>query len=130
MIRRPPRSTLFPYTTLFRSVEQDVGRPGSARSGERADDRLAAQKRLQLLRLEPRVEEILRAPHQDLDLAEQVLLESTRQTRRLQQAEEIAGARRRRVGGRHQEQRLDELRQPVERRLVRLVHLRVARREL
>src|SRR5690242_21268677 len=26
MIRRPPRSTLFPYTTLFRSV-QDVGRP-------------------------------------------------------------------------------------------------------
>src|SRR5256886_6634674 len=23
MIRRPPRSTLFPYTTLFRSLEQD-----------------------------------------------------------------------------------------------------------
>src|SRR5689334_23888757 len=23
MIRRPPRSTLFPYTTLFRSPEQD-----------------------------------------------------------------------------------------------------------
>src|SRR5438876_7965174 len=23
MIRRPPRSTLFPYTTLFRSVRQD-----------------------------------------------------------------------------------------------------------
>src|SRR2546425_6992844 len=25
MIRRPPRSTLFPYTTLFRSVDGDVG---------------------------------------------------------------------------------------------------------
>src|SRR5690242_21096063 len=25
MIRRPPRSTLFPYTTLFRSREQRVG---------------------------------------------------------------------------------------------------------
>src|ERR1019366_9831384 len=25
MIRRPPRSTLFPYTTLFRSVEDDLG---------------------------------------------------------------------------------------------------------
>src|SRR3989475_4706445 len=25
MIRRPPRSTLFPYTTLFRSDEQDFG---------------------------------------------------------------------------------------------------------
>src|SRR2546427_12065877 len=24
MIRRPPRSTLFPYTTLFRSLEADV----------------------------------------------------------------------------------------------------------
>src|SRR2546430_8917697 len=24
MIRRPPRSTLFPYTTLFRSVDPDV----------------------------------------------------------------------------------------------------------
>ena len=23
MIRRPPRSTLFPYTTLFRSISQD-----------------------------------------------------------------------------------------------------------
>src|SRR3712207_8804346 len=27
MIRRPPRSTLFPYTTLFRSLDGDVGRP-------------------------------------------------------------------------------------------------------
>src|SRR3712207_7377662 len=27
MIRRPPRSTLFPYTTLFRSAEQ-LGFPG------------------------------------------------------------------------------------------------------
>src|SRR3712207_7309710 len=25
MIRRPPRSTLFPYTTLFRSVEERLG---------------------------------------------------------------------------------------------------------
>src|SRR3712207_8925884 len=26
MIRRPPRSTLFPYTTLFRSIEVEAGR--------------------------------------------------------------------------------------------------------
>src|SRR2546427_4253838 len=26
MIRRPPRSTLFPYTTLFRSVDADAAR--------------------------------------------------------------------------------------------------------
>src|SRR5688572_32189426 len=33
MIRRPPRSTLFPYTTLFRSVLA-VARVGCALSGE------------------------------------------------------------------------------------------------
>src|SRR3989442_2947762 len=28
MIRRPPRSTLFPYTTLFRSVDEGIGDAG------------------------------------------------------------------------------------------------------
>src|SRR3989441_6002977 len=28
MIRRPPRSTLFPYTTLFRSLSLAIGRNG------------------------------------------------------------------------------------------------------
>src|SRR3712207_7944273 len=39
MIRRPPRSTLFPYTTLFRSRHGDprgVGRGGAAVRGRRA----------------------------------------------------------------------------------------------
>src|SRR3712207_7617967 len=31
MIRRPPRSTLFPYTTLFRSPADEVGEPGVRR---------------------------------------------------------------------------------------------------
>src|SRR3989441_4508786 len=42
MIRRPPRSTLFPYTTLFRSLVLDrgtVARPAAA-------DRAAVQRRL------------------------------------------------------------------------------------
>src|SRR2546422_4442430 len=29
MIRRPPRSTLFPYTTLFRSLLREVADPGA-----------------------------------------------------------------------------------------------------
>src|SRR2546430_12388342 len=40
MIRRPPRSTLFPYTTLFRSeapVCSDVGRTGSDEGDEGRD---------------------------------------------------------------------------------------------
>src|SRR3989442_7066133 len=31
MIRRPPRSTLFPYTTLFRSLSTRLARRGSPR---------------------------------------------------------------------------------------------------
>src|SRR2546430_9850363 len=30
MIRRPPRSPLFPYTTLFRSLSAELTRPGAA----------------------------------------------------------------------------------------------------
>src|SRR3989449_6436526 len=38
MIRRPPRSTLFPYTTLFRSL---VDQPAvDAENGKRAADRI------------------------------------------------------------------------------------------
>src|SRR3712207_8165980 len=31
MIRRPPRSTLFPYTTLFRSIPEETRALGTAR---------------------------------------------------------------------------------------------------
>src|SRR5262249_60333142 len=39
MIRRPPRSTLFPYTTLFRSAARGAASPGARqrRRGRRAD---------------------------------------------------------------------------------------------
>src|SRR3712207_7172532 len=35
MIRRPPRSTLFPYTTLFRSAARPQGRPTARRARPR-----------------------------------------------------------------------------------------------
>src|SRR5438105_9263565 len=35
MIRRPPRSTLFPYTTLFRSCPADRRRPRTLRRSQR-----------------------------------------------------------------------------------------------
>src|SRR5260370_17592975 len=34
MIRRPPRSTLFPYTTLFRSQDGQQGQEGNPAQGE------------------------------------------------------------------------------------------------
>src|SRR5438552_11581127 len=37
MIRRPPRSTLFPYTTLFRSLAPAAGGDGRHRSGLAGD---------------------------------------------------------------------------------------------
>src|SRR3712207_8310238 len=43
MILRPPRSTLFPYTTLFRSVPNAVGAPDPARSPE--DTRVGLARR-------------------------------------------------------------------------------------
>src|SRR5258708_18407805 len=47
MIRRPPRSTLFPYTTLFRSVvvaeRGGVDRGGAAAAGGDADGRRIGQ---------------------------------------------------------------------------------------
>src|SRR3712207_7751917 len=38
MIRRPPRSTLFPYTTLFRSYVEAHGRPPTMLMRSREDD--------------------------------------------------------------------------------------------
>src|SRR5258708_28409544 len=35
MIRRPPRSTLFPYTTLFRSKKLPVGRSNDLEVGQK-----------------------------------------------------------------------------------------------
>src|SRR2546422_3499648 len=46
MIRRPPRSTLFPYTTLFRSRRrrQPPGRGGSARGAQPPGARRASAR--------------------------------------------------------------------------------------
>src|SRR3712207_7847086 len=45
MIRRPPRSTLFPYTTLFRSIGDQVGE-AAVRAGYGPTIRADAVKRL------------------------------------------------------------------------------------
>src|SRR5260221_5324735 len=48
MIRRPPRSTLFPYTTLFRSPQepgQEAQRHAERREGDDDDPPQAVQRR-------------------------------------------------------------------------------------
>src|SRR2546427_8887397 len=54
MIRRPPRSTLFPYTTLFRSTP----RPG----GDRTEEVQVAQQVLQSLGLRSFVAQVTACP--------------------------------------------------------------------
>src|SRR5258708_15871974 len=51
MIRRPPRSTLFPYTTLFRSLHRrsHLGAPSTGPNG-RLLDRSGQAKKPQVLR--------------------------------------------------------------------------------
>src|SRR3712207_8952168 len=43
MIRRPPRSTLFPYTTLFRSVPSGLRHPRADRRGVRRRGRVGRE---------------------------------------------------------------------------------------
>src|SRR2546430_10218947 len=45
MIRRPPRSTLFPYTTLFRSPFDEIGDRRSRASEHRREDRAITETR-------------------------------------------------------------------------------------
>src|SRR2546422_4852437 len=46
MIRRPPRSTLFPYTTLFRSLRLPAQSPARGRRDGRTTDRLLRDGRV------------------------------------------------------------------------------------
>src|SRR2546422_3885335 len=65
MIRRPPRSTLFPYTTLFRSTAPYTGRPsvpatceesGLSTSGSKKDCRsYRSRKPVSISRRSPRL---------------------------------------------------------------------------
>src|SRR2546422_6840197 len=88
MIRRPPRSTLFPYTTLFRSVRSRRGEPradlGSAERrdavGHRGGLRLRAGRRLRQ-RARGRSEEHTSELQSRLHLVCRLLLEKKKKKR-------------------------------------------------
>src|SRR2546427_8148314 len=88
MIRRPPRSTLFPYTTLFRSHQP--GRPAVAQgvqapqAHERLLEHALAPLRIRLARL------VVRQGRDDLDaLGRQQLRRSEEHTSELQSQSNI-----------------------------------------
>src|SRR5438105_7233852 len=45
MIRRPPRSTLFPYTTIFRSPKRDIGTQSTKHFASRFTNRNVSNSR-------------------------------------------------------------------------------------
>src|SRR5689334_23841825 len=60
MIRRPPRSTLFPYTTLFRSIGQVIsGMPQHPDIGKQSGDQISPLLVCEEARLEIHVREVL-----------------------------------------------------------------------
>src|SRR5438067_8912273 len=72
MIRRPPRSTLFPYTTLFRSRFQVSCRPALIRRGERSGKerpRLVRTNRNRRCRLQDRKSTRLNSSHVSISYA-------------------------------------------------------------
>src|SRR3712207_8991957 len=72
MIRRPPRSTLFPYTTLFRSC-----RPGELAAGARTEQAEVPGG----VRLAPRVRDPVPAGAARAGLRQQALPEDRKSTR-------------------------------------------------
>src|SRR5258707_11680117 len=94
MIRRPPRSTLFPYTTLFRSGQNAshliaiLGPRSSARGGSRL------QKRLGLLHVSQcRSEEHTSELQSRQYLVCRLLLEKKKKHRRVQRNRHVTPAR-------------------------------------
>src|SRR2546429_2209471 len=74
MIRRPPRSTLFPYTTLFRSTDDCIELFGERRALDVVDEEAAAQRRL-VIRAVRRSEEHTSELQSRLHLVCRLLLE-------------------------------------------------------
>src|SRR3989442_11261711 len=88
MIRRPPRSTLFPYTTLFRSrLEQAAGALVAGQTVERGPQRATEQRGVRrpatVGRSEEHTSELQSRPH----LVCRLLLEKKKNRKKRQEAE-------------------------------------------
>src|SRR5687768_18614159 len=73
MIRRPPRSTLFPYTTLFRSLSRNAGVPPAEPAASPPPRR--SRSTLRLIREDSRSEEHTSELQSRLHLVCRLLLE-------------------------------------------------------
>src|SRR3989442_7530954 len=88
MIRRPPRSTLFPYTTLFRShpASADLGADALGRLG---DERARRPRRLAVADAEQRSEEHTSELQSRPHLVCRLLLEKKKSRKILERAADL-----------------------------------------
>src|SRR3712207_9092641 len=89
MIRRPPRSTLFPYTTLFRSKDLTVSVGGGA-----VTVKVNGQKEVLEVKLS---DEILKEAASDKEMLEDLILSGINEAMR--QAEELAESEMNKITG-------------------------------
>src|SRR5260221_6031144 len=88
MIRRPPRSTLFPYTTLFRSIQEEVAQTEQSRASSRNECQFleepdAVHEHRRARATEVRSEEHTSELQSHSDLVCRLLLEKKNKTKRL-----------------------------------------------
>src|SRR2546422_6091398 len=94
MIRRPPRSTLFPYTTLFRSRRGSRLRPttrATRRSSPSVLDPHAAQPRHDVRELKARSEEHTSELQSRLHLVCRLLLEKKKTEKQAELVQQTTG---------------------------------------
>src|SRR5260221_5115490 len=81
MIRRPPRSTLFPYTTLFRSLRRVLGRSGQVADEADEANEAGEQRVAQVAQQAARSEEHTSELQSHSDLVCRLLLEKKKNSR-------------------------------------------------
>ncbi len=119
-----------PVALAHHVMEQDVGRPRHRGRRHRADDRVGRERHLELLRLEPAVENRSRRPGQDLDRPLPLGAELDERKSQLRELHQVGRPERPRVRRRLDQGRLEEVRHPLQHRLVLGQRDRVLGREL
>src|SRR2546427_8820587 len=101
MIRRPPRSTLFPYTTLFRSVATPIGIEWAAVLGLLTLAAAAPGLRWAALAAQGRSEEHTSELQSQSNIVCRLLLEKNKRRLRRSDTTELAAGRPQAIRSRH-----------------------------
>ena len=111
-------------------VEEHVGRPRHRGTCHRPDDRVGRQRPLQLLRLEPAIEDRPGSSGEDFDGLAGAVAQPPERAPEREQRPDVAEVWSQQIGRRHRQRGLDDRSHPLEHRLVQRIALGVAPAEL